>query len=83
MIKLMASVVVLVAAVTEGFLLDAAADLVDHLRPEADDMKGVEHRDRVAELVPHERLWGTEEYARLALRAWAAPSLADDERLVA
>ena len=30
-----------------------------------------------------ERLWGTEEYARLALREWAAPSLADDERLVA
>jgi class 3 adenylate cyclase len=29
-----------------------------------------------------ERLWGTEEYARLALREWAAPSLADDERLV-
>jgi pimeloyl-ACP methyl ester carboxylesterase len=29
-----------------------------------------------------ERLWGTEEYARLALREWA-PSLADDERLVA
>jgi hypothetical protein len=33
-------------------LLDAAADLVDDLRPEADDMKGVEHRDRVPELVP-------------------------------
>jgi pimeloyl-ACP methyl ester carboxylesterase len=30
-----------------------------------------------------ERLWGTEEYSRLALREWAAPSLADDERLVA
>ena len=29
-----------------------------------------------------ERLWGTEEYARLALREWAAPSLAGDERLV-
>ncbi len=35
------------------------------------------------ELDPIERLWGTEEYARLALREWAAPSLADDERLVA
>jgi pimeloyl-ACP methyl ester carboxylesterase len=30
-----------------------------------------------------ERLWGTEEYARLALREWAAPSLADDERMIA
>jgi pimeloyl-ACP methyl ester carboxylesterase len=30
-----------------------------------------------------ERLWGTEEYARLALREWAAPSLADDEPMVA
>jgi pimeloyl-ACP methyl ester carboxylesterase len=30
-----------------------------------------------------ERLWGTEEYARLALHEWAAPSLADDERMVA
>ena len=30
-----------------------------------------------------ERAWGTEEYAREALRAWAAPSHANDERLVA
>jgi hypothetical protein len=43
--------VVLVTSVAEGVLLDAAADLIDDLGPEADDMKGVEHRDRVAELV--------------------------------
>ena len=30
-----------------------------------------------------ERAWGTEEYAREALRTWAAPSHASDERLVA
>jgi class 3 adenylate cyclase len=29
-----------------------------------------------------ERLWGTEEYARLTLRESGAPSLADDERMV-
>ena len=29
-----------------------------------------------------ERLWGTEEYARLTLRELGAPSLADDERMV-
>jgi pimeloyl-ACP methyl ester carboxylesterase len=42
---------------------------------------------RVAENAPLvfdriDRLWGTEEYARLALREWAAPSLANDERMV-
>jgi class 3 adenylate cyclase len=29
-----------------------------------------------------ERAWGTEEYAREALRTWAAPSHADDEQLI-
>jgi len=30
-----------------------------------------------------DRSWGTEEFARQELRDWAAPSLADDERMVA
>jgi pimeloyl-ACP methyl ester carboxylesterase len=29
-----------------------------------------------------ERLWGTDEYARLALHDWAAPTLADDEQMI-
>ena len=43
--------VVLVAAVTEGVLLDAAADLVDDLGAEPDHVEGVEHGDRVGQLV--------------------------------
>ncbi len=39
--------VVLVAAPAQGVLLDAAADLVDDLGAEPDDMERVEHRDRV------------------------------------
>jgi pimeloyl-ACP methyl ester carboxylesterase len=37
---------------------------------------------RVENLDEIERSWGTEEYAREALRRWAAPSHAGDERLV-
>jgi hypothetical protein len=38
--------VVFVASVADGVLLDAAADLVNDLRPEADDVEGVEDRCR-------------------------------------
>ena len=43
--------VVLVAAPAERLLLDAAADLVDDLGAELDDVEGVEDRDRVGQLV--------------------------------
>ena len=43
--------VVLVAAVAEGVLLDAAADLVDDLGAEPHDVERVEHRDRVGQPV--------------------------------
>jgi hypothetical protein len=43
--------VVLVPSVAEGVLLDAAADLVDDLRSDANDVEGVEDRDRVGQLV--------------------------------
>ena len=43
--------VVLVAAVAEGVLLDPAADFVDDLGAEPDHMEGVQHRDRVGQLV--------------------------------
>ena len=43
--------VVFVASVADGVLLDAAADLVNDLRPEADDVEGVKDRDRVGQLV--------------------------------
>jgi hypothetical protein len=43
--------VVLVAAMTKRVLLDAATYLVEDLGAEANDMEGVEYRDRVAELV--------------------------------
>ena len=43
--------VVFVPSVAEGVLLDAAADLVDDLCPEANDVEGVEGRDRVGQLV--------------------------------
>ena len=43
--------VVFVAAVAEGVLLDAAADLVDDLGAEPDHVEGVQHRDRVGQLV--------------------------------
>ena len=43
--------VVLVPSVAEGVLLDAAADLVDDLGSEANDVEGVEDRDRVGQLV--------------------------------
>jgi hypothetical protein len=39
------------AAVTEGVLLDAAADLVDDLGAEFHDMKRIEHRDGVGQFV--------------------------------
>ena len=41
--------VVFMAAVTQLFLLDAAADLVEHLCAEADDVEGVHHRGRVGQ----------------------------------
>ena len=44
--------VVFVAAAAEGVLLDAAADLVDDLGAQADDVEGVEHGDRVGQAVP-------------------------------
>ena len=43
--------VVLVAAVAEGVLLDAAPDLVDHLGSQPDHMEGIQHRDRVRQLI--------------------------------
>jgi hypothetical protein len=43
--------VVFVPSVAEGVLLDAAADLVEDLCPEANDVEGVEDRDRVGQLV--------------------------------
>jgi len=43
--------VVFVAAVAEGVLLDAAADLVDDLGAEPDYVEGVEDGDRVGQLV--------------------------------
>jgi len=43
--------VALAAAVAMDLLLDPAADLVHGLGAELDDMKGVEHRGRVLELV--------------------------------
>ena len=43
--------IVLVASVAEGVLLDAAADLVDHLGGQPDHMEGIQHRDRVGQLV--------------------------------
>ena len=43
--------VVFVASVAEGVLLHPAADLVDDLSPEPDDMEGVEDRHRVGQLV--------------------------------
>ena len=43
--------VVLVAAVSQGVLLDAAADLVEDLGAELDDVERVQHRDRVWQLV--------------------------------
>src|SRR4249919_456412 len=43
--------VVLVAAMTKRVLLDTATDLVDDLGAEANDMEGVEYRDRVGQLV--------------------------------
>jgi pimeloyl-ACP methyl ester carboxylesterase len=49
----------------------------------ADFTRGRDPENEPIELDRIERLWGTEEYARLALREWAAPSLADDERMVA
>jgi pimeloyl-ACP methyl ester carboxylesterase len=49
----------------------------------ADFTRGRDAENEPIELDRIERLWGTEEYARLALREWAAPSLADDERMVA
>ena len=41
----------LVPAPMQGVLLDAAADLVEGLRAEPDDVEGVEDRDRVGQLV--------------------------------
>jgi hypothetical protein len=41
----------LVAAVSQGFLLDPAADLVDDLGAEFDDVEGVQDRDGVGRLV--------------------------------
>ena len=35
------------AAVPEGLLLDPAADLVDRVEAEPDDVEGVQHADRV------------------------------------
>ena len=49
----------------------------------ADFSRGRGTEKEPIELDRIERLWGTEEYARLALREWAAPSLADDEPMVA
>jgi pimeloyl-ACP methyl ester carboxylesterase len=49
----------------------------------ADFTTSSEAENESIELDRIERLWGTEEYARLALDEWAAPSLADDERMVA
>ena len=43
--------VVLVTAVPEGVLLDAAADLVDDLGAEPDHVEGVQDRDRVGQFV--------------------------------
>ena len=43
--------VVLVTAPAQGVLLDAAADLVDDLGAELDDVEGVQHRDGVGQLV--------------------------------
>jgi len=43
--------VVLTAAVTEGVLLDAAADLVDGLSAKLDDVEGVQDGGGVGELV--------------------------------
>jgi class 3 adenylate cyclase len=48
----------------------------------ADYRSGRDAENEPVELDRIERLWGTEEYARLALREWAAPSLADDEQMV-
>ena len=45
--------VVLVPAPAQGVLLDPAADLVDDLGAELDDVEGVQHRDRVGQLVAH------------------------------
>ena len=39
------------AAVAEGVLLDAAADLIDDLGAEPHHVEGVQHRDRVGEPV--------------------------------
>ena len=47
----------------------------------ADFTSGPEAENEPIELDRIERLWGTEEYARLVLRG-ASPSLADDERMV-
>jgi pimeloyl-ACP methyl ester carboxylesterase len=47
----------------------------------ADFTSGREAENEPIELDRIERLWGTEEYARLVLRE-ASPSLADDERMV-
>jgi class 3 adenylate cyclase len=47
----------------------------------ADFTSGRDAENEPIELDRIERLWGTEEYARLALRE-GAPSLADDERMV-
>ena len=43
--------IVLVAAMPEGVLLNSAADLVDDLGAEPDDVRGVEDRNRVGQLV--------------------------------
>ena len=41
----------LMASVAEGVLLDSAADFVDDLGGQPDDMEGVEYGDRVGQLV--------------------------------
>ena len=47
------------------------------------DFRTAERPGLARELERIERSWGTSEYARVALREWAAPSIADDEELVA
>src|SRR5829696_5818065 len=49
----------------------------------ADFTSGHDAENEHIELDRIERRWGTKEYAQLMLREWAAPSVADDERMIA
>jgi hypothetical protein len=56
--------IVLVAAVAKGVLLDAAPDFIDDLGAQPDYMEGIQHRDRVGQLVTNRVRIATERIQR-------------------